>query len=133
LRDSYPGPAILVDLWEPLGPLLVGGAIGVAALTHPDADSTRSFMPLGVSLGVAIPMGRVFLAIRIRAGLWAGALNQGLFAGGWLAAAGCFEYALDDRVWVSAGLDAWYLMGRDSVLLYAPALGLSWQLDSDSG
>ena len=133
LRDSNPGPGVLVDLWEPVGVLRLGGAIGVGAVNHPEADSTRVFMPVGASLGLRLPMGRVYLALRLRGGIWAGALNQGLFAGGWFAASGGFEYALDETLGLSVNFGAWYLGGRDSVLIYAPSLGLSWSLDTDPG
>ena len=133
LRDSNPGPGVLVDLWEPVGILRFGGAIGVGAVNHPEADFTRVLMPVGASLGLRLPMGRVQLALRLRGGIWAGALNEGLSAGGWFSASAGFEYALDDTLGLGVSFDAWYLTGRDSVLLYAPSLGLSWSLDTDSG
>ena len=130
LRESNPGPGLVVDLHESTGVVRWGGAIGVGAVTHPTADLTRVFMPLGASFGLRVPLGRVFLQLGIRGGIWAGALNQGLFAGGWLSAQAGFEYALDDTVGIRVGCDAWYLMGRDSVLLLAPGLGLTWSLAS---
>ena len=125
-EDSW-GGALLADVTAPIGVLRVGGAIGIGALTSDDDARSRVYMPLAVSLGLVARTGvGLWLDLRARAGAWAGATNQGLAAGFWLAAGGYLAYALGPGVAIGAGLEGRFLLGHGDTIAIAPGLTLAW-------
>lgn len=116
----------IADIWMPVGPLWIGGALGAAAITS-DADSrSRVLMPFGASVAWPIRSGSFGVELRARGGGWAGATHQGLAAGAWLALGLYFEYALGPDVALSAGLDAWMLAGHGDRFPVLPGIGIVW-------
>lgn len=128
--DRDIGGSVLVDFWHPVGPLRVGGVLGVAALTSELTDDDgRAFAPLGLSLALVKHPEPVGISLRARGGLWAGAIPGTLAAGGWLTVGAHVEFALDPAVALSIGMDAWFLFGHGDTTLFAPTLSLVWNLD----
>ena len=121
------GAALTVDLWAPVGVFRFGGALGVGALTSDvDADS-RILMPVGASAALILGEDRKpFFEVRLRAGAWGGATNQGLAAGAWLAGGAYFGYALGPNVSLGAGVSGWFLLGHGDIVAIAPGLTLHW-------
>lgn len=125
------GAGGLVDLWEPFGAFRVGATLGLAALSSPDADTSRVFMPAGLSLAVAWRVRHFGIDVRVRGGPWGGALDQGLAAGAWVAGGAYIEYAPSEHVALAAGTDVWFLFGHGSTYVFAPGVGLVWTIDDD--
>ncbi len=119
------GSAALIDLWFVDGALQVGGVAGVGFLGG-DSDESRILAPVGASIAVSAQPSPVGFSLRLRAGGWAGAMDQGFAGGGWLAAGFHIEYALDPRVALSAGMDAWFLFGHGDATAFAPGVSLVW-------
>ncbi len=122
-RSRELGGAALVDLWWIDGALRVGGVAGVGFLGG-DADVGRVLGPIGASIAVSAVPSPVGFSLRLRAGGWAGAMDQGFTGGGWLAAGFHIEYALDRRVALTAGMDAWFLFGHGDATAFAPGVSL---------
>lgn len=122
------GGALTVDVWQPVvGPLRLGGVIGVGALTSDDDDRSRVLMPVGASVSLRFGDDRKpFAEIRLRGGAWGGATNQGLAVGGWLAGGGYVGYALGPNVALGAGISAWWLLGHGRIFAVAPGITLAW-------
>ncbi len=127
LRSPDVGGGGLVDLYaEPTGTLRLGGAMGLGALSSSNGNRSRVFMPIGLSAALELRGPRVGLDLRLRAGLWGGATNQGLAAGPWLSGGAYLELPLDRRIAVAAGVDVWLLFGHGDAGVIAPGLGLVW-------
>lgn len=121
------GGAVTVDLWAPVGPLRVGGALGVGALTSDVDSDSRVLMPVGASASLVLGEERTpFFELRVRAGAWGGATNQGLAIGAWLAGGAYFGYALGPNVSLGAGVSGWFLLGHGDIVAIAPGLTLHW-------
>lgn len=131
LRGADVGLSSLVDLWYRAGVVHVGGAMGVGAVTSDDDDETRIFMPVGVSAAIVLAGERAGGSLRARLGTWAGATNQGIRAGLWVAVGAHFEYALDAHVALAAGLDLWLLFAHGDATLLSPGVGLRWSFDGE--
>jgi hypothetical protein len=122
-KEPELGGATLVDLWFVDGSLRVGAVAGLGFLGG-DADESRVLGPFGASVAVASRPAPVGFSLRLRAGGWAGAMDQGFAGGGWLAAGFHIEYALDPRVALTAGMDAWFLFGHGDATAFAPGISL---------
>lgn len=122
------GGNLLVDLWQDVGVATFGLAMGVGATTSANDDVNRVFAPLGLSLGLSLrprPVGGMLFA---RGGLWAGATNQGLAAGGWASFGGRLEVRLDDTVSLAATVEVWRLFGNLDRWMVLPGLSLVWRV-----
>ena len=133
------GGGVWVDLQQPIGPLRLGGVIGLFALGGA-GDETRVFAPLGASLSLVAPWRPTTLSLDLRGGLWSGATNAGFRAGGWFDAGARVHFGLDARVGVAVGLDAWVLTGYSRAIAIVPSIGIVWRLgapaegnDADAG
>lgn len=130
-RDVW-GGALTIDVWAALAEsdavrVGLGGAIGGAALTSDDDARSRILMPLGASASLFIsPSGTWFLDFRARGGMWGGATNQGLAAGGWVAGSAYFGYALGPNASLGLGATAWGLLGHGSIFAVGPAITAVW-------
>jgi hypothetical protein len=124
-KDPDLGGAALFDLWFTDGALRIGAALGLAFVAGED-DQDRLFAPLGASLAVGSKPRPVGFALRLRGGGWTGATNGGFAGGGWLAAGFYIEYALDPRLAIAAGMDAWFLFGHGDTTIFAPGVSLVW-------
>lgn len=130
VHDGEIGGAGFVDLWKPVaGPLHIGGALGLAAFPADNADDSTVFMPAGLSIALSWTGGSTGMDLRLRGGGWAGATNDGLRAGGWLAVGAYVEYAFDPNVALAAGVDGWFVLGDPQAIYVLPTLGLTWTLD----
>jgi hypothetical protein len=123
------GGAALADLWFTDGALRIGAATGIGFVAGEESDS-RLFSPIGASLAVGSKPRPGGFSLRLRAGGWTGATNGGFAAGGWLAAGFHIEYALDSRLAIAAGMDAWFLFGHGDMTLFAPGVSLVWSSDT---
>jgi hypothetical protein len=119
------GGAALCDLWFTDGALRIGAALGLGFVSGA-ADEDRLFTPVGASLAVGSSPRPVGFALRLRGGGWTGATNGGFAGGGWLAAGFYIEYALDPRLAIAAGMDAWFLFGHGDTTIFAPGISLVW-------
>lgn len=128
IRNTKPpdfGGALLADLWFVDGALRVGAVLGAAMLAG-DHDEARALGPAGVSIAVASNPKPVGFSLRLRGGGWGGATGDGFRGGGFLAAAFHVEYAINPRILLSAGMDAWFLFGQGDTTVFAPGLSLVW-------
>lgn len=133
VADDAWGGALSVDLWavagEPRAPvsLRLGGALGAGAITSDDDSRSRILMPVGASASLLVfPTETWFLELRARGGLWGGATNQGLGAGGWVAGGAYFGYAVGPNAALGAGVSMWWLLGHGDILALAPSITAVW-------
>jgi len=75
------GAALVLGRRGPLGAVRVGGFTGLAAVARSGRPDAR-VLPVGPALAVVLDGGRVNASLRLRAGVWAGATDTGLAAGG---------------------------------------------------
>lgn len=122
------GGTSVVDLWQPFGAFRAGGALGVFAVTSPDGERSRVAMPFALSLAYAPRFGPIELVVRVRAGAWGGATNQGLAAGGFGTAGAFVGWALDEAIALHVGCEVWGVLGSPDALLVAPGLAMAWTL-----
>jgi hypothetical protein len=121
------GADLVVDLFERVGPATFGLAIGVGASTSDNEEVNRVFAPLGLSIGVGVAPRPVGFHVFARGGLWAGATNDGLRAGGWGALGARLEIRLDDAIALGASLEVWRLTGELERWMILPGLSLVWR------
>lgn len=126
------GGDLVVDLFERVGPATFGLAIGVGASTSDNEDVNRVFAPLGLSIGVGVAPRPVGFHVFLRGGLWAGATNDGLRAGGWAAVGARFEIRLDDAIAVGVTFETWRLSGELERWMILPGLSLVWRPVEDA-
>jgi hypothetical protein len=126
------GVGALIDIWHPIGVLRLGGTAGLGLLTSENDDRTRIFMPVALSGAVVLQGEVIGFSVRLRAGLWGGALNEGLRAGPFLGGGAYVHVRIDDRIAVAAGSDVWGLFAHDDALLVFPSIGLVWTLDGEA-
>ena len=144
--DSRPGAdetryggGLMVDLWQPFGPLRVGGAAGIAAIRSDNDDANDVFLPLGASIGLSSQGGDAVVAFTgvLRVGGWAGATNAGLAGGAFLAGGVHLDVRLDKGLHASFGTDVWAVFGDGTRrVFWVPTLGISWNgagRDEDRG
>ncbi|MCA9600785.1 MAG: hypothetical protein KC417_02100, partial [Myxococcales bacterium] len=124
-RPGSFGGTVIADLGARFGVFSLGGGLGAAALSSDDAERSRAFMPLALSAGVAL--GETWrVRFRARGGLWAGAVNEGLRAGPFASAGAYLDVPLGPDAWFTVGTDGWLMAGGDTILLFAPGIGLAW-------
>ncbi|MEM1418891.1 MAG: hypothetical protein AAGH15_28620, partial [Myxococcota bacterium] len=123
------GGGLLVDLWQPIGALRLGGAAGIAAIRSNNDDANDVFLPLGLSVALTTSDGEAPVAITgvARVGGWAGATNGGLDGGPWVGAGLQLDVRLDAGLHLSVGVDAWTLFDEGERRVFVlPGFGLSW-------
>lgn len=121
------GGDLVVDLFERVGPASFGLAIGIGASTSDNGDVNRVFAPLGLSLGVGVAPRPIGFQTFVRGGIWAGATNAGLRAGGWAAFGARLEIRLDDAIALGVTFDTWRLAGKLERWMILPGLSLVWR------
>ena len=126
------GGDLVVDLFERVGPASFGLAIGIGASTSDNEDVNRVFAPMGLSVGIGVAPRPVGFHVFLRGGLWAGATNEGLRAGGWAAFGARFEVRLDDAIALGVTFETWRLSGELSRWMVLPCLSLVWRPVEDS-
>ena len=126
------GGDLVVDLFERVGPASFGLAIGIGASTSDNEDVNRVFAPMGLSVGIGVAPRPVGFHVFVRGGLWAGATNEGLRAGGWAAFGARFEVRLDDAIALGVTFETWRLSGELSRWMVLPGLSLVWRPVEDS-
>lgn len=126
------GGDLVVDLFERVGPASFGLAIGIGASTSDNEDVNRVFAPMGLSVGIGIAPRPVGFHVFLRGGLWAGATNEGLRAGGWAAFGARLEIRLDDAIALGVTFETWRLSGELSRWMVLPGLSLVWRPVEDS-
>ncbi len=124
-KESF-GGGILADVHIPVGVLRIGGGLGAVALSSDDPDRARAFMPVTASFGLVFGGDSFAVNFRARGGLWAGAINSGLAAGGFVGGGGYLAFGLGAGAYLTAGCDVWGVTGHGSALVIAPGLGLVW-------
>lgn len=123
--DGY-GGALVADLTLPFGPFRVGGGLGVGAISSEIDDASRVFMPVHVTLAGVFRVEDVWFDVRGRAGMWAGATNQGLGVGGFFSVGAFLGYTLGPEVALGVAFDAMFLLGYGDTVALAPGLRLVW-------
>jgi hypothetical protein len=140
--DGDYGGALGLDVWAVWQWLRIGGFFGVAATPSERDDHNRVFMPIGAVVAIdTAPSRELSVQFRARVGGWGGATQAEKLTGGLFVGGGAhFGYRLGPGAAVSIGLDLWGVIASDawrkmsgpedmvsaSVLVIAPALGLSW-------
>jgi hypothetical protein len=128
------GGDLVVDLFERVGPASFGLAIGIGASTSDNDDVNRVFAPLGLSVGVGVAPRPIGFHVFLRGGIWAGATNAGLRAGGWVALGARVELRLDDAIALGLTFETWRLAGQLERWMILPGLSLVWRpVDDRSG
>ncbi len=125
------GGGALLDIGTPLGVVVLGGTLGMIALSSDDDSRSRVFMPAAASLRLVVPSGPLRFDLRARAGIWGGATNQGLAVGGFFAAGAYLAYAFARTVAIGIGVDGWLLLGHGDRTVIAPGLTLTWMPEGD--
>lgn len=120
------GGGILADVHIPVSVLRIGVGLGAVAISSDDADRARTFMPVTASFGLVLGGDSFAVNLRARGGLWAGAINSGLAAGGFVGGGGYLAFGLGAGAYLTAGCDVWGVIGHGSALVIAPGLGLLW-------
>lgn len=138
-RIDYGGGAI-ADLGLRLGPVRLGGALGLAAVTSADGVRSRVYMPLAASAGLALAADPIEIELRVRAGLWGGATDLGLRADLWASGGVLLGFDLGGGARVQLGVDVWLQRAEVSAasgnrtslaVYYGPVLGLSWDTPAE--
>lgn len=124
--DEGQGGALVADLAFPLGAFHLGGGLGVGAISSEVDDASRVFMPITVTLAGVFRVNDVWIDVRGRAGMWAGATNQGLGVGGFFSAGAFLGYSLGEEVGLGIAFDAMFLLGYGDTIALAPGLRLVW-------
>lgn len=125
--ESDFGGALTADLWYPVDLFRFGGFVGVGAVPSAVDARNRVFMPLGVSIGFEALGEGAGVSLRARGGLWGGATQDvKLTAGGFVGGGAHLLFDLGGGAALSVGLDVWGLFGAGETVLFAPAVGLSW-------
>ncbi len=119
------GAGVVLDLGTMFGAVRVGGFTGLAALLGQD-ELTRVFLPVGPAAALVLEGGRLTASLRLRAGVWAGATDAGVAAGGIFGAGAHFGYAIGRGAGVTAGVDGWLMVGQGTRWIIAPGVGLEW-------
>jgi hypothetical protein len=129
------GAGAIADLGARLGPLRLGGALGLAAVTSADGVRSRVYMPLAVSFGLSLAADPIEIELRARAGLWGGATDLGLRADLWASGGLLIGLDLGSGVRAQVGVDVWLQRAEVSsamgnvtglAVYYGPVLGLRW-------
>ncbi len=129
--DQGYGGNLIADITLPLGWFRIGGSLGVAAITSSADEASRVLMPISLSLGAVFRPGSLWLDLRGRAGMWAGATNQGLAAGGFFSIGGFAGWAFAKNVAVGVAFDALFALGHGDTIAVAPGLSLVWVPQED--
>jgi hypothetical protein len=124
--DTQLGASLLFDVWYPRGPVRIGAATGVVALFGA-GDQGRTFAPLAVSLAVETMGPRLGFSLRFRAGMWAGATDDGLSAGSLLSGALFLHYKIKDTMSLALGVDTLFAFGHGDISLFIPALSFVYR------
>lgn len=131
ITDQGYGGLLIADITLPLDVFRIGGSLGLGAATSDADEASRVFMPLTVSLGIVWRPSKLWLDVRGRAGLWAGATNQGLSAGPLLSIGAFVGYAFGPNVAVGPVFDALFAFGHGDTIAIAPGLSLVWVPSED--
>jgi hypothetical protein len=133
IADEAWGGTLSVDLWavlgEPRAPVSfrLGGAFGAGAITGDDDARSRVLMPVGASASLLVfPSRTWFFEVRARGGMWGGATNQGLGAGGWVSGGAYVGYAVGANAALGAGVSVWWLLGHGDIRAIAPSITAVW-------
>ncbi|MCS6797426.1 MAG: hypothetical protein NZ898_02655 [Myxococcota bacterium] len=120
------GGALLAEAGWGLGALELGPSVGVAMLTAEGEADTRAVMPLGAVLGWEHRGARWVTGARARAGLWSGALHEGLRAGPFGGAELGAGLRVADKAALSVGAGAWWLGGPRATWVGTLLLSVGW-------
>lgn len=116
------------------GAFRLGGVFGGAAITSDDAQVVRTYGSVGPHAELAFALGSTELALRLAVGLWAGALDERLRAGGWSSGGLWWCLFPSDDVRVGVGLDVSWVFGPgDEIVVYAPGVTVAWTLTAPEG
>jgi hypothetical protein len=126
ITDQGYGGILMADITYAIDWFRIGGAIGVGAATSNADEASRVLMPLTVSLGAVWRPESVWIDLRGRVGMWAGATNQGLAAGALLSIGAFVGWAFADNVAVGPVFDAFFAFGHGDTIAVAPGLSLVW-------
>jgi hypothetical protein len=126
ITDQGYGGILMADITYALDWFRIGGAIGIGAATSESDEASRVLMPLAVSLGAVWRPESVWIDVRGRVGMWAGATNQGLAAGPLLSIGAFVGWAFADNVAIGPAFDAFFAFGHGDTIAVAPGLSLVW-------
>lgn len=125
------GGGVLIDVWQPFGAFQLGFSAGAGAITSDNDDANRIFAPVAATVGVGFKPQPVGLRAIARGGFWAGATNEGLRGGGFLAGGVAMDIRMDDTLSLGISFEGWRLWGELRRFLLVPALSLVWRLGGD--
>lgn len=127
VSDGDLGGGGMIDVWGSIGPLRLGGFLGVLSIPSARDWHNRTMMPAGVHASLAIDLTAVDLVIVARGGIWGGASQESkLLAGGMFGGGAYLDVALDGGIAVGGGLEAYGFFGGGDTWALVPALRLTW-------
>ncbi len=130
-QDGIWGGGLIADVSAPFGAFRLGGALGVSAVTSHADDASRVTMPVALSLGVVLRSAPLWVELRGRGGVWAGATNQGLALGAFFSAGAVLALELGPNVALGVSADGLFLFGHGDAFAFAPGIALVWTPGED--
>lgn len=126
------GARFTVDAWQTLGLARLGLVAGIGFLGGGSDADARTYVPFGLSLGVAERRHTVGYDLRVRGGPWFGATDAGLAVGAFVDAAAHLSFRLTAALSLTAGLETQFLFAHGNALVFAPAVSLVFTPGSES-
>lgn len=118
------GARFSIDAWHRLGLGRVGLAAGIGFLGGGSDADARTYVPLGLSLGLAERRRTVGYDLRVRGGPWLGATDAGLAVGAFVDAAAHLSFRLTSALSLTTGFETQFLFAHGNALVLAPAVSL---------
>jgi hypothetical protein len=125
-QDGIWGGGVIADVSAPFDAFRLGGAIGVTAVTSDADDASRVLMPVALSLGVVLRTSPLWVELRGRGGIWAGATNQGLAVGAFFSAGALLALEIGAHVALGVSADAFFMLGHGDAFAFVPGIAITW-------
>jgi hypothetical protein len=127
VSDGDVGGGAMVDVWGAIGPLRLGGFLGVTSIPSARDWHNRTMMPAGVHVSLPIDLEAIDLVIVARGGLWGGASQESKMLAGGIVGGGVYvDVALEGGIAVGGGAEVFGFFGGGDTWSIAPALRLTW-------
>lgn len=127
VSDGDLGGGGMIDVWGTIGPLRLGGFLGVVSVPSDRDWHNRTMMPAGVHASLAIDLSTVDIVIVARGGIWGGASQESkLLAGGMFGGGAYLDVALDGGIALGAGAEFFGFFGGGDTWAFVPGLRLTW-------
>lgn len=125
------GARFSVDAWQRFGVGRLGFGAGIGFLGGGTDAEARTYVPLGLSLGLADRRRTVGYDLRLRGGPWLGATDAGLAAGAFVDGAAHLSFRLARTISFTAGFEVELMFGHGNALVLAPGLSFVFTPESE--